>query len=135
MLKKIILTSLFFVFASPTLAASSASVNVENNVSTNSNSSSQTTTHTDITVETDGNVSHYESSEPGKIEVKSENGTSEIKVNGEIVSGSPHSPTSEPTNKPSHSPTPTPNDNDNSEKQGILGFFQDVVNKIFSLFD
>ncbi|MEK9176289.1 MAG: hypothetical protein AAB520_02480 [Patescibacteria group bacterium] len=117
MIKKVIMAGIFFVFATPSYGASSANVNVENNVSSNSNSSSQVSSHTNITVETDGNVTHYESDEGGKIEVKAENGKSEIKVNGVTVSGSPTKSNS-PTGI-TQTPQPTNEDEVNEDEQKI----------------
>ena len=111
MIKTILFLTVFTILTSSTaFAESSATVEIHNNLNTNStNSNSTTKSHTDITVETNGKVTHYESDEPGSVSVKSVNGESEIKVNGVSVSSPPKEPTSSPTTETSQSPTPTIN--------------------------
>ncbi len=111
-MKKLLFTifSISIIFTPNALAISSANVDIHNNVNSSSNSTSQTTSHTDITVETNGKVTHYESDKPGDVSVKSENGESEIKVNGVSVSSAPKntSPSSTDSNSPTMTSKPTP---------------------------
>ncbi len=120
-------------------AESSATVKINNNVNSSSNSNTSVTSKTNITVETDGEVTSYSSDKPGNIEVKSVNGKSEIKVNGEVVKG--ESTTSEtdiskiPTATSSVSPSPTM-DQEEKEKEikNVLEKIEDLVKKLFSFF-
>ena len=91
---------LFLAFPISNSYASSASVNVEQNVNSSSTSNSSVNSYTNIRVETDGKVTNYSTNEPGKVEVKSENGETEIKVNGQIVTPSIAKEISSPTAKP-----------------------------------
>lgn len=107
MLINIAISILLLSLTPSAYAATSANVEINNNVSSNSNS--QTNSYTNITVETNGQVTRYESDKPGNVEVKSTNGESSIKVNGEEVNPNI-------TNKPSSSASPTGVINDDQRK-------------------
>src|SRR3990167_3990458 len=87
-----------FLITQTALAQSSANVKINNNVS--GSSASDVASHTNITVETNGKTTTYSSDKPKNIEVKSVNGVSEIRVNGELISQSP-------TQTATKTPTPT----------------------------
>lgn len=133
-MKKIFLAVFLFFFLSlPVYAKSTATVEVNSNVS--GSRTSNIKTHTNITVETNGKTTTYSSDKPENIEVKSVNGKSEIKVNGVSVSSSPGQPTSEPTTNPSVKPTDQPEDEDDERDQrNIFDIFEDIFKKIFFLF-
>lgn len=106
-------------------ANSSSSVNINNNINSTSTSDSNINSHTDVTVETNGEVTHYSSDEPNqKVEVKSVNGESSIKVNGEEVSSSP-------TKTLSKTPTPTPYEEINPTPSPILKI-EEIIKEKFS---
>ena len=117
-----------FVLIQTALAQSSANVNINNSFS--SSSQSETNVKTDIKVETNGHVTTYSSDKPENIEVKSEDGKSEIKVDGRIVSDD-----SALSSTPSVSPTEKLG-NETDNKNGGKNFFdviEDFLNKVFSL--
>ena len=128
--------SIFLAFSTSTYAQSFAHVEINNNVGSSSNSKSKTTTYTDITVETNGKVTHYESDKPGSVSVKSVNGDSEIKVDGQTVSGSP---TNDPqiTKEPSLTPNPTIDkkltDEQNEQLNQVEKILENAKEKITSL--
>jgi hypothetical protein len=121
--------------------ASSASSTIVNNVNTSStNSKSTTTSHTDVTVETDGKVTHYTSDEPNKnIHVESNNGVSKIEVNGQEVSGSDDTNSNDDQSSiVSKSPTPTtgtnhPTETDEAKQNSIEKIIMELE-KIISFF-
>lgn len=127
---------LFFLLTTPAYAET-ASVNINNSVNTSgSNTNSNTKTETHIKIETDGKVTEYNSTEGGSVEVKSINGKSEIKVNGQMVS-------EHPTTKPEASQGPTAitsptskAEKKDSEKQNAIEKFiekvDDAIEKLFS---
>lgn len=129
--------SLFLILSIPLLIAqgafaeSSANVRVNNNVSGSSTSNVQS--HTNISVETNGQTTAYTSNKPENIEVKSVNGVSEIRINGELISQSP-------TQTATKTPTPTDEqDKENEEEnvkeeaRGIIDQIEELINKLFSL--
>lgn len=129
MIKTGLLILTFLVFAAPVQAESRASVKINNNV--DSSSDSTVNSQTDISVETNGQKTTYTSDEPGNIEVNSVNGVSEIKVDGNVVSGNnSNNPTGEPTASPTAKPSQEP-DEDN-ENKNILEVFENLFKKIFS---
>lgn len=137
MIKVLLLTfSASVLIVSPAFAQSSAHVEVNNNVNSSSNSNSTTTTRTDITIETNGKVTHYESDKPGSVSVKSVNGESEIKVDGKTVLGSP---TNDPelSKQPSLTPTPTIEkeltDEQKEQLNQVEKVLEDIKEKITSL--
>src|SRR3989344_5189623 len=97
-----------FFITQTTFAESSANVKINNNVSGSSTSNVQS--HTNISVETNGQTTTYSSDKPENIEVKSVNGVSEIRVNGELVSQSP-------TQTATKTPTQTDEPEDEEEKE------------------
>jgi len=153
-MKKVFLTifSLSVIFI-PTVFAETASVEIYNNVNTSSNNStSKTESHTDITVETNGKVTRYESDKPGSVSVKSVNGESEIKVNGVSVSGTPKNLDDSSANISTPKPTDKLDENEDKvnleEKEiekktnqieklmdEIKAKFDEIGNIISSLFD
>lgn len=64
---------------------SSSRVTVNNNVNTSSNATSTTNSRTDIKIETNGNLQEYHSDKPGSISVQSDNGVSQVKINGATI--------------------------------------------------
>lgn len=142
MVKAIFLIFLFLISASITYA-STAKVDIENraNINSNSTSSNKSNFNTDIRVETNGKVTEYHSNEPGKIEVKSENGVAEIKKDGQVVQGTS---TQDSNPQASSSPNPTePDDDDEKEESDeeekerevktILERIADLFKQLFSL--
>ncbi|MBI2621045.1 MAG: hypothetical protein HYW63_00170 [Candidatus Levybacteria bacterium] len=117
---------LFLFIVPPAFAESKASVKIKNNVS--SSSISEVKSSTDIRIETNGNVTSYSTKEPGNIEINANNGSSEIKVNGNVVSQNSASPTA------TKSPTPTPSDeNRQNDNKNIFEFFESLFKIFFSL--
>ena len=130
MIKSALLIIFFLTIAGGAFAESSASVKIKNDVS--SSSDSQVNSSTSIRIETNGNVTTYSSSEPEDIEVKSINGTSEIKVNGQVVSqdSSQTSPTKIP---PPTASLEEREETDSNSNKNIFEVFQDLFKKVFSL--
>lgn len=137
---------LFLFFTVPAFAESSSNVEINNRVNINSDSSSKTNCQTKIRAETNGKVIDYESDDCGDISAKTVNGHSEIKVNGEVIviTGTTQNPNTSGT------PTPTINEdkdndkiNDNleksiefvEEKKSLIETIEDLVRKVFSVFD
>lgn len=116
-------------------ATSSASVEIHNNVNSSSTSNSNVSSKTNITVETNGQVTHYESDKPGSVSVKSVNGESEIKVDGQTVTNTPQNTSATPTKDISQTPSPTPKLNEEQKKQlnQIEIVFDEIKEKISSL--
>lgn len=121
-----------FFITQTAFAESSANVKINNNVS--GSSTSNATSQTNITVETNGKTTTYFSDKPENIEIKSVNGVSEIKVNGQVVSQSPTqtSATKTPT------PKDEPEDEDDKEKaeekaRGIFDQIEDLLKSLFLL--
>lgn len=128
-MKILLIISIFIfslVFTEISFAESSASVNIENSVSSNNE---DVDSHTKIKVETNGNVTEYESDEPNqKIEVNAVNDKSEIKIDDQIISES-----ASQEGKKDFTPTPsltTESDEDDGSNI-IVSFFK----KIFSFLD
>ena len=119
---------LFLIFAQTAYAESSASVKINNNVS--SNSQSESSIKTDIRVETNGHVTTYSSEEAEDIEIKAENDQSVIKVNGKTVSGGSPTGTATPTAQPTDEPEDNKTEEDN---ENIFDIIEDIFNKVFSL--
>lgn len=137
-MRKLTLLSLLIpiFFVQSALAESTATVKVNNNVNSSSTSNSEVKSHTEITVETNGEVTRYESDEPGSVSVKSINGQSEIKVNGETVSGTPQNISATPTRNLSQTPSPTPIELTDEQKENlnqIEEILEDLKEKITSL--
>ncbi|GEM_PF-3543895 len=131
MIKTTLLILTFLVFATPVQAKNIASIKINNNVS--SSSDSTVNSQTDISIDTNGQKTTYSSDKAQDIEVKSVNGVSEIKVDGNIVSGNnSNSPTIGPTASPTAKPTQKPDENSNQNKN-IFEVFEDLFKKIFSL--
>jgi len=132
-----IIVLFFIIITSNAYAESSASVEINNNIYSTSTSNSNIENKTNIRVETNGNVTEYSSDEPNqKIEVKSVNGESSIKVDGEEVTES------ENETKITATPTPTrtaPNGETANEElnteNAIIKFINkplDFIKKFFS---
>lgn len=118
-------------------AESSATVKINNNINSSNNSNNSVTSKTNISVETDGKVTTYSSSEPGNVEVRSVNGESEIKVNGEVVkentSDSDDNISKVPTLNPSASISPTMSlEEKDREVKNIIEKIEELVKKLFS---
>lgn len=133
MIKTTLLVLTFFVFATPVQAESIASVKINNNI--NSSSDSTVNSQTDISIETNGQQTTYSSDKAQDIEVKSVNGVSEIKVDGNIVSGNnSNNPTTGPTASPTARPSQKPDGNgDGDQNKNIFEVFGDLFKKIFFL--
>lgn len=131
---KLIVLAIFLVFLpiSKALAESSASVNINNNINSSSTNNSEFKSRTEITVETDGEVTHYESDQPGNVTVKSINGKSEITVDDEKVTPNP-TKTSEEKQTPAPTITPTVSKEIEEEIKGIRTIIEDLKEKITSL--
>jgi len=132
----LLLFSLPFIFASSAYAESRASVKINNNVSSNSESTVNSTTN--IRIETNGKVTEYHSDKAENVEINAVNDTSEIKVNGQVVSQSPTSASTSPTQKPTETPQPTDKDEKEKEieeqKENLLDIINNFIEKIFSIF-
>lgn len=122
MLNKAVVPILLLILVPSAYASTYSNVKVYNSVGSNTNSTSQVTTKTNITTETNGQVTHYESDQPGDVEVKSENGNSTIKVNGQEVST---------TQTKNQSPTPSSispeNKESTSEERKQLNDFRKII--------
>ena len=129
MFKLFLLLALFFIGVSVVSAESKVNIKVNNDVSTSDNNTS--TVKNDITIETNGQVTHYSSNKPESIEINSIDGVSEIKVNGQTVSESNGQENSNafPRMKPTVKP-----ENNKSENENIFDFFGNLFRKIFLLF-
>ncbi len=124
-MKKLLLGLIFLLIPSSAYASTTSSTVINNVSASSTNSDSQMSSHTEITTETDGKVTHYESDEPNKsIHVESTNGTSKIEVNGEEVSGD------DKTISPTKDKVPTPT-NSNSQKQVVksVGILQKLIDR------
>ena len=124
----------FLITASPVFAESQSDVKIKvnNNVS---GSSANTKSYTNITVETDGNTTSYTTNESGSIEVNSVNGVTEIKKDGNVVTGNEsNNPTSEPTASPTAKPSQEPDQDNNNQNKNIFEVFEDLFKKVFSFF-
>jgi Flp pilus assembly protein TadG len=130
-----------FFLVSNAFAESRATVNIKNNV--NSDSSSTVNSTTKIRVDVNGKVTEYSSDKPENIEVKAVNDTSEIKVNGQVVTGSPSSTSNvTPSEKPTEEPTPTKaqtdenedKENEEEQRENLLDAINDFIDKIVSIF-
>lgn len=129
-MKKLIFGLMFLVL--PTSAyASSASSTVINNVNTTStNSNSQVSSHTEITTETNGKVTHYTSDEPNKtIHVESNNGQSNIEVNGNKVEGDNSTVT------PTQTSTPMPTQAEENSQMKSENFLQKLFDQLKKPFE
>lgn len=113
----------------PNAFASNTSVNVSNNVTSKSNS--EVTSNTNIKIETNGQTMEYKNSDAQKIEVKSVNGDSEIKINGEIVEVTKQSTPSPSIEKETDDLSETEEDN---QSKGFIENIKDFIEKIFSIF-
>lgn len=118
-MKKILLLLAFFALAPEVYAKTTTTVKVNNDVSISDNNTS--TVKNDITIETNGKVTHYSSDKSENIEISSVDGVSEIKVNGENVS---------PT------PAKEPGNNEKKDKQetnakNLLERLEEIVKKLF----
>lgn len=133
MIKIILIIIALLVTPHSVFAESSATVRVDNNIESSSNSTVKSTTN--IRVETNGKVTTYSSDKADDVEVKSVNGESEIKVNGQVVDVTPV-----PSKDPSAIPSPTPvfdeNDEESNENdsKNIIDLFEDLLKKVFSVF-
>lgn len=67
---------------------SSSHVTVNNSVNSSSNSTNTSDSHTDIKIETNGEVKEYHSDDPGSISVQSDNGVAQVKINGATLAPS-----------------------------------------------
>lgn len=135
MKKKIVPFFLLFLVATPAYA-NSASVNINNSVNTSGTNTNTTKSETHIKVETNGKVTEYNSNEPGSVEVKSINGESTIKVNGQTVSGTPTEedvPTA--TASPTAKPTSTPDDNEKEELSVIKKVLEEINETLEKILD
>ncbi len=121
MFKLLLVLASFFIGVSGVSAESKVNVKVNNNVSASSNST--TNTNTNIRIEENGKITTYSSDKPESVEIKSENGVSEIKVNGQESSIA--SPSIKPTVKP---------ENNKLKNKNIFDFFGNLFRKIFLLF-
>lgn len=138
MIKIALFTIVFLALPSSVFAESSANVEINNQISASSNSSSTSTCKTSITTETNGKVTHYESDKCGNVSAKTENGETEIKENGVVVSGSnSNNPTKEPTVSSTAKPTEKPDDDEESKEanKNIFNAVENLLKKIFSIFD
>lgn len=127
-MKKIIFLFAFIALAPQAYAKTTTTVKVNNNVSTSGNNTS--TVENDITIETNGKVTHYSSDKPENIEIKSEDGVSEIKVNGEKVTPGIND------NEVSVSPTSTDepeddNENEQDDDKNLLERLGKIIKKLF----
>lgn len=117
-MKKILLLLAFFALAPEAYAKTTTTVKVNSDVSTSDNNTS--TVKNDITIETNGKVTHYSSEKSEDIEISSVDGVSEIKVNGEDIS---------PT------PTKEPVDNERNEQEtnakNLLERLGEIIKKLF----
>lgn len=129
MFKILLILAIFFIGVSEVRAESKINVKVDNNVSSSSNST--TNTNTNIRIEENGKITTYSSDKPESVEIKSENGVSEIKVNGQTVSESNGQESSSVS--PSVKPTIKPQNN-KLENKNIFDFFGNLFRKIFLLF-
>ena len=130
MIKKIIFTAFFFLFATPAYA-NSVSTTIENNVNTSStNTTSSTKSHTEVNINQNGKEIHYESDTPGSVEVKSVNGESSIKVNGQEVSANT---SNSPTNG-SATNTPTKAATEEAKTEVEIKNNEDIEEKIMEAF-
>lgn len=123
MFKLLLILALFLVSVGCVSAESKVNVKVNNNVTSSSDSTSST--NTNIRIEENGKITTYSSDKEESVEIKSENGISEIKVNGVSVSSSPASLSPKPTVKP---------ENNNEDNENIFDFFGNLLRKIFLLF-
>ena len=121
----LIMLTICFSSASNAFAESSASVKINNNINSTSTSNSKIESKTDVRVETNGNVTQYSSDEPNqKIEVKSVNGESSIKIDGEEISES------KDETKTTITPTPTtPSEPEEDENLNTENVFTEFINK------
>lgn len=133
MIKIILIIIALLVTPHSVFAESSATVRVDNNIESSSNSTVKSTTN--IRVETNGKVTTYSSDKAEDVEVKSVNGQSEIKVNGQVIDV-----TASPTKKPTAKPINADEDDDENEEElndnnkNIFEIFEDLIKKVFSLF-
>jgi len=124
------LTIIFFV-PSATYAQSSANIKVENSVE--SSSQNETNVKTDIRVETNGNVTTYSSDKPENIEINAVNGQSEIKVNGQVLSGEESLSTKSPSIKSAVEPEDIESKKEEVKNKNIIEVIGDVIKGLFSL--
>lgn len=131
MFKLLLILSLFFICVDSVNAESKVNVKVNNNVS--SSTDSMSSTNTNIRIEENGKITTYSSNKGENVEIKSENGVSEIKVNGLTVSPSPNQQIDEQTVNPTTKPIVKPENNKPNNKN-IFDFFENLFRKIFLLF-
>ncbi len=105
-MKKLLLILPFILV--PQALASSSSVEIHNNVSSSQSTTTSSTSHTKVSVETNGVTTSYESDKGGDVSVNSENGKTEIKENGVVVSGNSDDSSTSPTPNISKAPSATP---------------------------
>jgi len=67
-------------------SGSRASVNVQNSSQTNTQNQSSSSVHTDIRINTNGNIKTYSSDQPGEINIQSDDGTAKVHVNNNVNS-------------------------------------------------
>lgn len=129
MLKLLLILALFFIGVNGVNAESRVNVKVNNDVS--SSTSSTSSTNTNIRIEENGKITTYSSDKGENVEIKSENGVSEIKVNGQTVSenNSQENSSASPSIKPLVKP-----ENNKQENENIFDFFGNLFRKIFLLF-
>ena len=129
MFKLLLVIVLFFTGVSGVNAESKVNVRVNNDFSSSSNSTSGTKTN--IRIEENGKITTYSSDKGESVEIKSENGVSEIKVNGQTVSESngQESSSASPSMKPIVKP-----ENNKPGNENIFNFFGNLFRKIFLLF-
>lgn len=129
-MKKIFfLILLSLIFTPNVYAKSSATVKVNNDVSSSSNTNS--TIKTDIRIETNGNVTTYSSDKPGNIEIRSVDGTSQIKVNSKVVNSEEPS---KDNNKQNKDIDKEKNKNEDSNTKEIKNKFFGLLKLPFDLF-
>lgn len=125
-MKKIILILPLLLIVPTADAKTTVNVKVDTDVSTSGNNEAKV--ENDIRVETNGKVTTYKSDKPESIEIKSEDGVSEIKVNGERI---PQDESLGEDNNASPSPL-FKEDRENSEEvKSLFGKIQELFKRIF----
>ena len=86
-------------------SGSTSNVQIHNSVNASNTSSSTNNTSTHIRIETNGQVKEYDSSQPGDVNIQSDDGTSQVHVNNII------GPSQTDTGEPTSTITLTPSNN------------------------
>ncbi len=127
-MEKVAIFAVLLLTFTPQIASaqSSATVEVNNNVSSISNT--DTEVKTNIRVETNGKVTEYSSHKSQDVKIKVEDGKSEIKVDGEQVLGDESTSTNSPT-------LIVEKEKEDLEKEdkNIIEVIQSVIKGLFSL--